>query len=50
MFKISVREPQGKKRPHHTIRCKWEDNIKIDLREIESEDEELINLRVESSG
>jgi hypothetical protein len=31
-YKISVRKPEGK-RPFGRLRCKWEDNSKIDLRE-----------------
>jgi hypothetical protein len=32
-YKTSVGESEGK-RPHGILRCRWEDNIKMDLREI----------------
>jgi len=32
-YKILVRKPEGK-RPLGRHRCKWEDNIRMDLREI----------------
>jgi hypothetical protein len=33
-YKIMVRKPEGK-RPLGKPRCRWEDNIRMDLREIE---------------
>jgi hypothetical protein len=33
-FKILVGKPEGK-RPHGRPRHRWEDNIRVDLREIE---------------
>jgi hypothetical protein len=44
---ILVGNPEGK-RPHWRPRCKWEDNIKMDLKEIGYEDDELIYLAEET--
>jgi len=32
-YKILVRKPE-RKRPHERPRCKWDDNIRMDLKEI----------------
>jgi hypothetical protein len=34
IFRISVGKPEGK-RPLGRTRCRWEDNIKMDLQEVE---------------
>jgi hypothetical protein len=50
--RILVREPEGK-RPLGRPRCRWVDNIKLDLREIGWDGmvwTELILLRSETSG
>jgi hypothetical protein len=41
--KILLGKPEGN-RPHRRPTCKWEDNIKIDLREIEWKAADWINL------
>jgi hypothetical protein len=33
VYKVTVRKPEGK-RPLETPRCRWEDNIKIDLHQV----------------
>jgi len=33
VYKILVRKPEGKRLPRRP-RCRWEDNIRLDLREI----------------
>jgi hypothetical protein len=43
MHKILVRKPEGK-RPLVRPRCRWEDSIKINLKEIGWEDMDWINL------
>jgi hypothetical protein len=48
-YRISVGNPQGK-RPLGRSRCRWVDNIKMDLREIEWGGMDWIDLaRIETS-
>jgi hypothetical protein len=42
-YRILVGEPEGK-RPLGRPRCRWADNIKMDLREIGWDDIDLIDL------
>jgi hypothetical protein len=42
-YKILVRKPEGK-RPFRRHRCRWEDNIKMDLRKMACEDLDWIHL------
>ncbi|KAJ4438523.1 hypothetical protein ANN_14468 [Periplaneta americana] len=42
-YRVLVRRPEGK-RPLGRPRCRWEDNIKMDLREVGYDDREWINL------
>jgi hypothetical protein len=43
VYKISVGKPEGK-RPQGRPRCRWEDNIKMDLREIGTDGTNWIRL------
>jgi hypothetical protein len=43
LYKILVWKPEGK-RPLGRPRCKWEENIKMDLRKVELEGVDQINL------
>ena len=38
------RRPEKKKRPLERLRRRWEDNIKMDLREVGYDDRDWINL------
>jgi hypothetical protein len=50
VYWVLVRRPKGK-RPLGRPRHRWEDNIKMDLREIGNDGANLIGwLRIESSG
>jgi len=42
-YKILVRKPEGKK-PLRSPWCRWEDNIRMDFREIEWESVDWIHL------
>jgi len=42
-YKILIREPEGR-RPLRKCRHRWEDNIRIDVRVIGSEDMDWIHL------
>jgi hypothetical protein len=49
-YKILVRKPEGE-RPIKRYRCRWEDNIRMDLREIRWEGVDWIHLaRTGTSG
>jgi hypothetical protein len=43
VYKIFIRKPEGK-RPCQTLACIWEDNIKMNVREIGWEGVDWINL------
>jgi len=43
VYRVLVGKPKGK-RPHGRPRCRWEDNIKMDLQEVGCEGMELIKL------
>jgi hypothetical protein len=43
VYRILVRRPEGK-RPLGRYRCRWEDNIKMDLRETEIDEANWIRL------
>jgi hypothetical protein len=43
MYKVLVRKPEGK-RPFERPRCRWEDGIRMDLREIGLGDVDWIRL------
>ena len=43
VFRVLVGKPEGK-RPFGRPRCRWEDNIKIDLQEVECGDMNWIEL------
>jgi hypothetical protein len=52
IYRIFVANPEGK-RPLRRPRCRWVDNIKMDLREIGWDGVDwigLIGLRIETSG
>jgi hypothetical protein len=42
-YRILVRKPEGK-RPLGTPRCKWVDNIKMDIREMGRDDMDWLDL------
>jgi hypothetical protein len=42
-YKMLVKKPEGKK-PFGRLRCRWEDNIKMDLKEIDWKDVNWIHL------
>jgi hypothetical protein len=42
-YKILVEKHEGK-RPLRRCKCRWEDNVRMDLRETGWEDEDWINL------
>ncbi|KAJ4428247.1 hypothetical protein ANN_24264 [Periplaneta americana] len=43
LYRVLVGRSEGK-RPLGSLRCRWEDNIKMDLREVGYDDREWINL------
>jgi hypothetical protein len=43
MYRVLVGKPQGK-RPMRRPRCRWEDNIKIDLQEVGCECTDWVEL------
>jgi hypothetical protein len=49
VYRVLFRRPKGK-RPLGRLRCSWEDNIKMDVREIRIGGVNWIWLRIGSSG
>jgi hypothetical protein len=43
-YTILIRKPERRKRPHGSPRCRWEDNIRMDLSEKEWEDTDWMHL------
>ena len=49
MYRVLVRKPEGK-RPLGRSKCKWEDNIKMELQEVGCDGKDWIELAQDRDG